>query len=87
MTDISTSTVAPLTADEQTQLAALQARATAAAQAKADAAIAAVRDLVASDAFKAGHVAMENALQSSPKDTELSYAVQMMDRMAARYPA
>ena len=56
-------------------------------QAKADVATAAVKALVAGDAFKAAHTAMEDALQSAPKDVELSYAVQMMDRIAARYPA
>lgn len=87
MTDPITTAVTPLTADEQAQLAALQSRATAAAQAKADAAKIAVQQLVASDTFKAALADMEAALGQAPKVQELSYAVNMMERLASAYAA
>lgn len=86
MTDLNTA-VAPLSADEETQLAALQARATAATQAKADAARTAVKQLVAGDTFKAALVEMETALEAAPKVQELTYAVNMMERLRDAYAA
>ena len=87
MTDITAPAVTPLTADEEAQLSALQARASAAAQAKADAARTAVKGLVAGDVFKAALAEMETALGQAPKVQELSYAVNMMERLANDYAA
>lgn len=57
----------------------------AAAQAKADAARAAVVTLVASATFKTALTAMEKTLEAAPKNTELGYAVNMMERLAASF--
>ena len=76
---------APLTADEEAQLAALQTRAAAAAQAKADAAKVALQQLVADPEFKSVLAKAEAALSQAPKVQELSYAVNMMERLASAY--
>lgn len=79
---------APMTLDQaRAMVAEADAQAAAERQAKADAATQAVKDLVGSPEFTSAHAKFEAALEIAPKDTELSYAVQMMDRLAARFPA
>lgn len=66
-------------------VAEADARAAADRNAKTEAAATAVKDLVASEVFKAGLVAMESTLEAAPKVTELAYAVNMMERLRDQF--
>lgn len=78
-------TPAPLSEAEMEQLATLQARAEAAAAAARSAIQTTMQDLVSGSNFKGALVEMEAALTVNPKDQDLVYAINMMERMASRF--
>ena len=63
------------------------ARDAAERDAKAKAATDAVKQLVASPEFKAALTVFEQALEAAPKNVELGYAVNMMERLAKTFAA
>ena len=77
---------AEMTLDQaRAMVAQADAEAAAARKARDDAAAAAVKELVASADFAAFHEKAEAALLIAPKNTELAYAVNMLDRLASAF--
>lgn len=75
-------------ADMRAQVAAFDAREAAERQAKAQAAADAVKALVMTEPFRTALALMEATfVNEAPKDTELGYAVNMMERMRDRFAA
>ncbi|WP_210357654.1 hypothetical protein [Sphingomonas beigongshangi] len=75
-------------AEMRAAVAAFDAKEAAERQAKAQAAADAVKALVASETFRAALKLMETTfVNDAPKETELGYAVNMMERLRDRFPA
>lgn len=69
-------------------IAAIDAREAAERKAKAEAAAEAIKALVATETFREALKLMEATfVDAAPKDTELGYAVNMMERLRDRFPA